>query len=122
MKKNVPAKEVEFCDFCLREMDYLVTCKACGARHCLSCRAIIAGCIHQVDVCRSCGENAQVLAIVFKHAPLIKEALLARDAEISEAFQHRVQPTGGMHPSNKRLSQLEGDTVKLGNSKPTTSG
>lgn len=91
MKKTLPPREVELCDCCNREMGYLETCKFCGGRYCLSCRALIPGCIHQVDVCRNCGEEPALVAVVEKYAPLIKSVLEARDIEISEAFQQCVQ-------------------------------
>jgi len=91
MKKTIPQKEVEVCDYCGRD-GYLVTCIFCNGRFCLSHgKAIIAGCVHQVPVCQKCGENETVLEIVYRHAPLIDNAIQKRDAEIRKASQHRVK-------------------------------
>ena len=82
MKVTVPAKEVELCDVCRREVAFLDTCLYCGNRYCLTCAAVIAGCIHSVRVCRRCENNETVLAIVSKHATPIKVAIATRDHEI----------------------------------------
>lgn len=91
MKVTVPAKEIELCDVCHRDSSWLVTCLFCGNRYCLTCEAIISGCIHKVRVCRKCGENETVLAIVEKHAPLIRSVLEARDIELRKSAQPNVQ-------------------------------
>lgn len=93
MKKMLPPREIEVCDCCHRENGYLITCKFCGGRYCLSCRAIISGCVHQVDVCRNCDDEPELIAVVEKYAPLILSVLKARDIEIGEAFQHSAHPT-----------------------------
>lgn len=100
MKKMLPPREVEICDCCHREMSYLQTCKFCGGSYCLSCRAIISGCVHQVDVCRNCGDKPELVSIVEKYAPLIRTVLEARDIEIGEAFQQ------GLHPTSETLAHL----------------
>ena len=92
MKKTLPQREVELCDCCHRENNYLDTCKFCGGRYCLLCRATISGCVHHVDVCRNCQDNPILLAIVEKYAPLINAVLEARDIEIGEAFQQMCEP------------------------------
>ncbi len=91
MKTTVPAKEVEVCDVCHRESTFLSTCLFCGKDYCLVCKGIMAGCIHPVDVCRSCDEDTVLRGIVAKHAPIIKQAIVARDIEIMLAAEHRVQ-------------------------------
>jgi hypothetical protein len=82
MKTTVPAKEVQICDVCRREVPYLQKCKFCENEYCLSCSALIAGCVHTVDVCKKCETNETLLKIVTKHSPLIRGALTARDNEI----------------------------------------
>lgn len=84
-KKLTPAKEVIICDVCRREVPYVEDCEFCGIDYCLSCRAIIPGCAHQVDVCKKCENNDVVLKIVNKHTPLIVGALQSRRIEIIKA-------------------------------------
>lgn len=86
MKITVPEKEVEVCDICQRE-GCLQTCIHCDGRYCLTCNGIMPGCIHKVDVCRKCGKNGIVQAIVEKHVPAITAVLNTRDTEIIEAGQ-----------------------------------
>jgi hypothetical protein len=84
MKKTKPATEIELCDICQRETALLDTCPVCKSRYCLTCRAIIPGCIHTVEVCRKCGHKDDVLAVVMAHAPIIQAAIRARNNEISK--------------------------------------
>ena len=84
MKITRPATEIELCDVCRREDGVLATCPACGSRYCWTCRAIIAGCIHTVDVCEKCGHREDVLNVVMYHAPVIKAAIKARTVAIAQ--------------------------------------
>lgn len=81
--RKVPEKEVEVCDLCGRD-GYLMTCKSCKGRYCLICEAIIAGCVHKLDVCRACGNKPEVLAISKKYVPQLVAVLKSRDAELAE--------------------------------------
>ena len=81
MRAVIPEKIVELCDICERE-GYLSKCKACGKMYCLTCEAIIIGCIHEMDVCIKCGNNERVNAIAQKYAPLILSVLKKRDKEL----------------------------------------
>lgn len=83
MIRKVPEKEVEVCDLCGRD-GYLQTCKACKGRYCLTCDAIITGCVHKLDVCRACGKKPEVLAISEKYVPQLVAVLKSRDAELAE--------------------------------------
>lgn len=84
MKTQVPAHEVEVCDICYCA-GLLETCKACGCRYCLMCDALVAGCIHSMDVCKNCGESAVVQEIARKYAPQILAVLKKRDSELRKA-------------------------------------
>lgn len=91
MKITIPEKEIEICDVCQRESSLrLDTCLFCGGRYCYTCRAIICGCVHEVDVCRKCDNNPVLLSIVMKHAAIINSAIEARDAEIVSASMREV--------------------------------
>lgn len=83
MMQKIPAKEIEVCDICGRG-GYLMTCKACRGRYCLMCDATITGCIHALDVCRTCGDRPEVITIAEKYAPKITAILKIRDAELSQ--------------------------------------
>lgn len=82
MKTTIPERIVELCDICERE-GYLSKCKACGKMYCLTCDALIPGCVHKIDVCLKCGDDEKVNAIAKKYAPLISSILTKRDKELS---------------------------------------
>lgn len=89
MKTIIPAKEVDVCDICHREVDLFDHCLFCGKEFCYSCAGrVIPGCIHEVNICKNCQKEPKVLEIIAKHAPLIKAAIVARDEEIAHANRH----------------------------------
>ena len=81
-KVTRPEKEIEVCDRCGRETTCLDKCKVCGDDYCVTCRAIIVGCIHTIEVCEKCGDKEEVEAISKKFAPRIREILAERDSEL----------------------------------------
>lgn len=96
MKVTIPAQEVEKCDVCKNTVKYTTKCAFCGCDFCLSCRAIIAGCAHQVPVCGNCEDNETVLEIVNRHAVVIQTAINARNEElkiVGQAGKEPVDPT-----------------------------
>lgn len=78
-----PGKEIEVCDSCQRG-GFLQTCVVCKGRYCLTCEAIIVGCIHELKVCKKCGDDKAVQAISKKYAPVISAVLKERDVELSK--------------------------------------
>ncbi len=74
MKLKIPAKTIEVCDVCQREnSSWLTDCTVCVKKYCLLCRAIIAGCVHEVDICKRCGDLDEVREVVDKFVkPLLK--------------------------------------------------
>ena len=79
MKATVPARQVDYCDICYRETGYLRKCVACGREYCLTCEAVVVGCVHKMQVCRECGESDVVACIAKEYAPLILAVLEERD-------------------------------------------
>jgi hypothetical protein len=96
MKAMIPAKEVELCDVCEREETYFNTCLFCGARYCITCEAIIAGCIHKVRVCRKCGDLDEVKVIVDHFVPGLLRILDARDNALIKAGHAVVAAAGSV--------------------------
>lgn len=84
MKIKIPSKEVEACDVCRRPDTYLQTCTSCGGRFCLTCDAVIAGCVHGPTICRRCSENPRVLEVVMKYVPALVEVLKKREKELAK--------------------------------------
>lgn len=86
MKRKRPAEVVDVCDICERESSslFLEKCKACGKEYCVTCRAIISGCVHTVDVCMKCSHREEVRIIAKKYAPRIQRILDKRDEELEE--------------------------------------
>lgn len=81
MKIKVPSKTVEACDICKRETAVLTACLVCGKEHCWICRAIMAGCIVQPDVCKECGDMEAVIKIVDRFTkPLAATVVKRRQA------------------------------------------
>lgn len=73
---------MEVCDTCGRD-GYLSTCVACKGRYCLTCEAIIIGCVHTLDVCKKCGDTPAVRAISEKYVPKLVALLKARDKDLT---------------------------------------
>lgn len=83
MKQKVPARTVEVCDTCGRD-GYMQKCTLCRGDYCLTCRAIIVGCIVEVPVCRKCGSRDDVKSIVDKYAAMIEPVIRKRNKSISQ--------------------------------------
>ena len=83
MKIRVPSKTVTVCDICKRESLVLTACVVCGKEYCLTCKAIMAGCVHQSDVCRTCGESDLVKAVVERYVKPLITLLKRRDKALS---------------------------------------
>jgi hypothetical protein len=80
MKIKVPSKTIEVCDFCKRDGHGCLTrCVICGKDYCHSCEAMICGCIHQPEICKSCGENEGVKDVILIFAGKLKKLLHKRD-------------------------------------------
>jgi hypothetical protein len=80
MKIKVPSKTVEVCDICQRQTGGVLTkCVVCYKEYCHLCEAIMAGCVHQPDVCKECAEHPKVKAVVERYAPLLVKLLKQRD-------------------------------------------
>jgi len=73
-------KQMTVCDLCGRECACPSQCDVCERDYCSVCEAIIAGCVHQPDVCRDCGNRKDVNQIVDKAAEslslIVKERYL----------------------------------------------
>lgn len=84
MKIKIPARTVEACDICSNEKpsSLLTKCLVCGKVYCHMCEAIICGCIHQPDVCKTCGAFDSVRAIVNRFVNPLQALLLKRDAAL----------------------------------------
>lgn len=104
MKVKVPAKTIEVCDVCHREARYFDACLFCGKKYCITCRGIIYGCIHEIDVCRDCDKNEVVLMVAKKFVPRIRKVLLARDDAIREAAQQKMHPTKNGRGKSDKVS------------------
>ncbi len=87
MKITIPQKQVEACDICERPVggSMLTTCVVCGKEYCHLCEAIVAGCVHQPDVCKRCAESDSVRATVHRFSPKISRVLKARDRALRRA-------------------------------------
>ena len=86
MKIKIPAREdteTEVCDICHRG-GYLQTCKACGGKFCIIHDDYVPGCIHKLDICRTCSDRPEVITIAANFAPKIKAVLNERDAELAK--------------------------------------
>jgi hypothetical protein len=79
MKKKVPAKTVDVCDVCHRESGFIETCIVCGGEYCISCRAIMCGCVHEVDACLDCGKLPIVQDVVERYVPRLMKVLNLRE-------------------------------------------
>jgi len=91
MKITLPSKEIEVCDICqpTKENQILYTCIFCRKRYWLSCKGGVVGAIKQPDICMNCEEDDNLIHIVERHAPLIKEAIERRDNEIKSAGKNK---------------------------------
>lgn len=91
MKITIPAKVKEVCDICHGD-GFLQTCLTCKGRYCLTCDAIMAGCVHEVDVCRKCSDRQDVQILVKRWAPRISAVIKKRDNQLRHLPIH---PQGG---------------------------
>lgn len=81
MKTNLPARELEVCDFCHRE-GYLQDCWVCGKQFCLSDEGTVVGSFGFTKVCRVCSSRDDVQLVCGKFAKLIGPILRKRDAAL----------------------------------------
>ncbi len=77
-----PETEVSVCDVCHRETGYLSKCLVCGGEYCISCEAILAGCMMSMRVCRTCSKRDDVDAVSKKFAPRFVRIKNKRMAEL----------------------------------------
>ena len=77
MAKKTVTKEVLTCDVCRREESYLLECVACRKQYCLTCDAIVPGCMVKPPVCRECGETKARTAAGSPRPPARQEQPLA---------------------------------------------
>jgi len=83
MKRTIPAKTVEVCDFCQRDPGgILMTCLICGKEFCWSCRGVICGCMVDPDLCRGCANRDDVRNLVQRFAELIVPIIERRTAAL----------------------------------------
>lgn len=82
MKLKIPATTVEACDICgqAKGGGLLTRCVVCRKEYCYTCEAIMCGCIHQPEICKPCGENAKVRAVVDRFTKPLMDILRKRDA------------------------------------------
>lgn len=81
MRVKIPSKTVEGCDICERPVGetLLTTCVICKKRYCNTCEAIVAGCIHQPDICKECARIDCVRETIERFAPKLTKLLNWRD-------------------------------------------
>jgi len=86
MKIKIPAKTVDACDICERpsSIGLLDTCVVCRRKYCHTCEAIMAGCIHQPDVCKTCGALPKARETVERFAYPLLDVLKQRDKALSK--------------------------------------
>jgi hypothetical protein len=81
-KVKVPAKVVDVCDLCRRETRALTECDVCGRSYCLTCDAIVMGCMIQLRACRDCGKRDDVKAVVERYAKKFRPIYRQRTAAL----------------------------------------
>lgn len=73
------------CDICQRPTSGLLyKCACCGKEYCSTCEAIVCGCIHQPDICKSCGEIEGVKMAIEKYVNPLVKILSRRNRAISK--------------------------------------
>lgn len=92
MKIKVPAKTVEACDICQRQVGggLLSKCVVCGKEYCHICEAIMCGCIHQPKICEHCGANEKVKSVVQRFAKPILTLILKRDTAMRRSAHRTI--------------------------------
>ena len=85
MKKRIPSKVIEVCDLCQRATAVLTKCESCDRTYCFLCEAIICGCIVKPDICKTCGGNDAILAVVEKYAKPLARIVAQRSVGIKAA-------------------------------------
>lgn len=90
MKKRIPGKIIEVCDICERETAgcVLVRCIVCRKQYCITCEAIMVGCVHKPELCRECGRLDKVKAVIDRFVKPLLAVLDRRDKALA-----RLRPT-----------------------------
>lgn len=86
MKKRI-TKTVDICDLCQCERHNLTTCLRCRNEYCLTCRAIMSGCVVDPPLCEDCGQDKRVVKIVDRYGARIGSIVKKRDAELSALLE-----------------------------------
>lgn len=95
MKVERPSETVDACDLCHRQKIYLKKCIVCGKDYCLSCEAIMSGCMHQPDVCEGCGREKNVIQVVVKYAKEISDTVSRRDEKLKNCCSEKIHDRHG---------------------------
>lgn len=83
MEKKI-TKVAKICDVCHREVGWLDKCIVCGKDYCVTCDAIMSGCIVKPDCCRECAKREDVKKIVYHFAKPIVDILKQRDSKLKK--------------------------------------
>lgn len=100
MKRTIPAKTVEVCDICHREIvgEIASTCVVCGREHCYTCRGILCGCMVEAPVCHECSGREDVRQIVGRCADKIVPLVKKRNAVLRRL---KAKPNAGQRTDGK---------------------
>ena len=90
MKKTMPKKTVEVCDFCQRE-GCLETCHVCGREYCLTCNGIVTASWGFLTLCRKCAGRDDVQAICDRYAEQLTPVFKRRTAALKRLGRKRAQ-------------------------------
>lgn len=87
MKIKIPAKTVEACDICQHEGCFLRRCLVCQREFCLTCQAIMAGCMIQPKVCKECDDRDDVRAVVERYSHDFVKTYKLRDKALGRLLK-----------------------------------
>ncbi len=78
MKKTIPKKTVNVCDFCQHE-GFLETCHVCGRQFCLSHQGIVGQSWGYTTLCHKCSERDDVQDVCCRYAKQLTPLFAERD-------------------------------------------
>ena len=87
--RHVEAREVEVCDFCGRENQYLKVCWVCGRQFCLTDEGMVCGSYGFLSVCRECSHREDVNETCRKFSERLAPIFVERDKAVKKLSKKR---------------------------------
>ena len=95
MKIQKPATEIEICDLCHRENQFLQICWICGKEFCLACQGRISCSYGFTRICGDCATRRDAIDICERYAKRLTPIFQERDAKLKKLRKRKIANTKG---------------------------